>query len=495
MTMQTNANDHQKALALAEAGKYQEALCCIEQHLQTAPDDPEALNDAGVILHCLGRSDQAIERLLRARSIQGDHAEVIWNLTEALLAEGRAKEAKELFHAMHRLGILNPDVLNRTANLFLNQCNKADAIEVLTESLQLWPQQEILEPMIEVIRMQRPKIGFFYPRQGDTAFPTEVYEHIERRFPVRLLEGRSTEQLAELVEWSDICWLGGCTDLIMEVSKMPKACKTVLKLDLFEADNPRLSQIQWYSIDVLIMVGSPRVKNVVLGQIPNLQNHTQVVTIPYGTDLDRFTFTHKAKGKNLVCLGDLDMSKNAMFLLQCMQKLHYIDPEYKLFFAGAFESSMLRQSVEHMVQALNLGDVVFFEGRQQDINAWLQDKQYIVSGSVTECQDMGVLEGMACGLKPVIHNFPGASDLLPSEFLFNISEEFCEQVLSDEYEPQRYRKFVEANYPLKQQLHRINDVLTHIEAELEVQQTTMPASAQADAWLSNGHETKQFGAI
>lgn len=495
MTMQTNANNYQKALQLAEAGSYQEALSHIEQHLQIAPQDGEALNDAGVILHCLGRSDEAVERLVRARDIQGNCAEVIWNLTEALLAEGRAKEAKELFHNMHQLGILNPDVLNRTANLFLGQQNKADAIEVLAESLQLWPQQQVLEPMIEVIRLQRPKVGFVCPRQEDAGFPAELYKYIEHRFPVRLLEGQSSEQLTDLLDWSDVCWLEGCTDLITQVSKMPKACKNVLRVDLSEADSTWLKQVEWHNIDVLIVAGSPRVKDLILTQIPNLQSRTQLVTIPYGIDLDKFTFTHKPRGKNLACLGDLDMSRNSMFLLQCMQKLHYIDPEYKLFFAGAFESPMLRQSIEHMVQALNLVDVVFFEGRQQDMDAWLQDKQYIVSGSVTESQYMGVLEGMACGLKPVIHNFPGADDLLPPEFLFNISEEFCEQVLSDEYEPQRYREFVEANYPLKQQLIRVSDVLTHIEGELEMDKTTVSASPEADAWMSNSRQAKKFGGI
>jgi tetratricopeptide (TPR) repeat protein len=495
MTMQTNANNYQKALQLAEAGSYQEALSCIEQHLQTTPEDGEALNDAGVILHCLGRSDEAVERLARARDIQGNSAEVLWNLTEALLAEGRAKEAKELFHDMHQLGILNPDVLNRTANLFLGQQNKADAIEVLDESLQLWLQQQVLEPMIEVIRLQRPKIGFVCPRQEDAKFAAEVHKYIERRFPVRLLEDQSSEQLADLVQWSDVCWLEGCGDLTTEVSRMPKAGKNVLRVNLSEADSPWLKEVEWHNIDVLIMAGSPRVKDLILAQIPNLQSRTQLVTIPYGIDLDEFTFTHKPRGKNLACLGDLDMSKNSMFLLQCMQKLHYIDSEYKLFFAGAFESPMLRQSIEHMVQALNLVDVVFFEGRQQDINAWLQEKQYIVSGNVTESPDMGVLEGMACGLKPVIHNFPGADDLLPSEFLFNISEEFCEQVLSDEYEPQRYREFVESNYPLKQQLNRISDILTHIEAELEMDEATMPASPAAPAWMPNSHEAKRFGDI
>ena len=131
------------------------------------------------------------------------------------------------------------------------------------------------------------------------------------------------------------------------------------------------------------------------------------------------------------------MLKNPAFVLQCMQKLHYIDPDYRLFFGGEFADAALEHYLKHMVDALDLRDVVFFDppaAEQEDVRFWLEDKHYIVSTSIVESQSMGLLEGMACGLKPVVHNFPGADQVFPSEFLFNISEEFCEQIVSDEYE-------------------------------------------------------------
>jgi glycosyltransferase involved in cell wall biosynthesis len=143
-----------------------------------------------------------------------------------------------------------------------------------------------------------------------------------------------------------------------------------------------------------------------------------------------------------------------------------MDPQYRLFFGGIFQDEALEQYVKHIVDALELGGVVFFDGWQKDINSWLADKHYIISTSIIESQGMGLLEGMACGLKPVIHNFPGASQIFPSEFLFNISEDFCQQVLSDKYEPCRYRKFVEENYSLKKQLGEINRIFTGYEAEV-----------------------------
>jgi glycosyltransferase involved in cell wall biosynthesis len=153
-----------------------------------------------------------------------------------------------------------------------------------------------------------------------------------------------------------------------------------------------------------------------------------------------------------------------------MQKLHYIDPEYRLFFGGIFQNRTLEQYLKYMVDALELSDVVFFDGWQEDVLSWLKDKHYIVSTSIIESQGMGILEAMACGLKPVIHNFPGANQIFPSEYLFNISEEFCNQILSDNYQPQKYREFVEENYSLKNQLTKINNILTQFEVEIDAEE-------------------------
>ena len=44
---------------------------------------------------------------------------------------------------------------------------------------------------------------------------------------------------------------------------------------------------------------------------------------------------------------------------------------------------------------------------------------------------------------------------------------FCEHILSESYEPHKYRKFVEENYPLKRQLANINNIFVQLEAKIE----------------------------
>lgn len=472
MATDINSDYYRKGLELAENGKYSEALTSLQEYLRISPDDAQALNDTGAVLHCLGRSEEAIDYFVRAKT-HTDSPEVTWNLAEAYLAACRPDKASQLFDDMERMGTLNADVLNRTARVFLDLNKKSEAIEMLLRSLRVWSDQEILRPMIEVIRSKRPPISFFCGLKGDVKFLADIYEFTGLRFPVQLFEGQSVEQMYELMKSSALCWFEWCTDMVVEASKLPKVSRNIVRLHRFEAYNSWTSRVRWENIDVLIMVGNSFVKDALLKQVPDIESRTRLIEIPNGVNLDKFRFVDKQRGKNIACVGYLNMRKNPMLLLQCIQKLHYIDPDYKLFFAGSFQDPMLEQYARHIVKALDLEDVVFFEDWQADVSCWLKDKHYIVSSSIGESQGMGLLEGMACGLKPVIHNFPGADQIFPSEFLFNISEEFCQQVLSDRYEPHRYRKFVEENYSLKEQLIQINNIFTQLEAEIDSQLTVV----------------------
>ena len=143
---------YRDALDLAEAGNYEGALDGIMKYLVSAPNDAEALNDTGAILHCMGRSIEAIEHFVKARKTQPDAPEIAWNLAEAYLVVGRANDAIALFEEMDRDSTLSADLLNRAANAMLGSDDLSGALDMLNWSLKLVPDQEILHPMIEVIQ-------------------------------------------------------------------------------------------------------------------------------------------------------------------------------------------------------------------------------------------------------------------------------------------------------------------------------------------------------
>jgi len=472
MTVENNLNNYEKASQLAEQGRHDEAFGCISQHLNDNPEDIKALNDAGAILHCMGKSSEAVAYIERAKDLSPDNAQVIWNLAEAYLGGGRPEKVIELLPEIQARGLMNPDLINRTADTFLNQDNKSDALETLLYSLDIAPEQEVLKPMVDVIKSKRSKVSFFCGLSGDTKFMADIFDFSSLRYPTRFFQGQTLKQMYELMKDSDIAWFEWCTDMVVKASRMPKVCKNIVRLHSFEAyDTSFPKEVNWENVDVLILVGNSNVKDALLAQVPDIESRTRIVVIPNGVNLDKHSFTKRKAGKNIASVGYLNMKKNPMLLLQCMQKLHYIDPEYKLFFGGSFQEIKIEQYLKHMVKALDIEDVVFFDGWQDDITSWLADKSYIVSGSIGESQGMGLLEGMAAGLKPVIHNFPGADQIFDGKYLFNIAEQFCDQILSEEYDSCEYRSFVEQRYPQCQQMIAINNIFTEFERDIDFNKT------------------------
>jgi pentatricopeptide repeat protein len=279
MTTPTGCDDYQKGLKLAEAGQYEDGLHCLREYLRCAPQDAGALNDAGAILHCLGRTEEAIGLLTKARGLQAGAAEITWNLVEAYLACGRAAEAARLFDEMERMGILSIDVLNRTAALLLDQGNKGEALEVLLLSDRLWPGQEILRPVLEVIRSQRPRVAFFGPGAGDDGTLADIREFVRQRFPAEFYEDNRPEDLTRLMQGSDIAWFdrAGETAAALQGGGTGKTVCTVRPADVQDGWT---KNVRWEDVDVLALIGDAAVKEALLRQVPDLRNRTRLVALP-----------------------------------------------------------------------------------------------------------------------------------------------------------------------------------------------------------------------
>jgi glycosyltransferase involved in cell wall biosynthesis len=222
-------------------------------------------------------------------------------------------------------------------------------------------------------------------------------------------------------------------------------------------------KVNWANVDVLVTVGNSYVRQAIQSQVPGIAQTTRIVTIPNGVDMDRIRLVERTRGKNIAFVGDVRMVKNPMLLLQCFKALHEIDAEYRLYWAGKSHDMLLEQYIRHAISAMGLEKAVIFDGWQSDIRGWLDGKHYIVCTSVIESQGMGVLEAMSAGLKPIVHNFPGASETFGEQWLFNTPGQFCRLVTSGEYEPSLYRRFVEQKYDLKSQLQRINGLIAGFE--------------------------------
>jgi glycosyltransferase involved in cell wall biosynthesis len=77
---------------------------------------------------------------------------------------------------------------------------------------------------------------------------------------------------------------------------------------------------------------------------------------------------------------------------------------------------------------------------------WWEQCSYCLSTSLSEGNPNNVIEAMAKGIKPIIHNWPGAKDQFQDTF--DTVEQALGQFAGD-YNSEQYRDWISKNYSLK----------------------------------------------
>jgi glycosyltransferase involved in cell wall biosynthesis len=334
---------------------------------------------------------------------------------------------------------------------------------MLLWSLQKSPEQEILHPMTEIIRGKRPKVGIVSSRAGSVG---PLADWLGRRFIVEVCDGVSFSKVCSLAESCGMCIFYGCDESLIRAAHQNKNCRKVFVLRSEDIYGDQIEYVGFGQSDEIVVAGPQTAVDTLKERAKLSGPAPRVVRADEAVDFQRCVFTSRSRGKRLAAMGPFDAESNVMFLLQCIQKLHYIDRDFRLYLAGGFTGRAVEEYVRGMIGSLGLEGAVFLDGPVANEVLWLKDKHYFVSADIGGAGMGHIWSAMACGLRPVVHRFPGADDMLDAEFLFNISEEFCVQVQSCGYEPLRYRRFVEQRRKQYGQFKAVNDALLRLERQM-----------------------------
>lgn len=313
----------------------------------------------------------------------------------------------------------------------------------------------------------------------DRKFIREIEAELARRHQVHTCYFDAKVDLAQLqaaLDWADVTWFEWCDAILVNASKrLRKSGRVVCRLHSYEAFTDLPTEVRWDFVDHVVFV-APHIRELMLSR-----GLTQVASsvVPNGVPLHRLAFKERARSFNIAYVGYLNYKKNPEMLLQCMADLVRRDSRYHLHIAGAFQDLRYQLYFEKMIPALGLQDHVHFHGWVDDIDAWLEDKSFLVSTSVLESFGMGIAEGMAKGLKPIIHNWVGAEHIFPRKYLFNTVAEFSDLVLEDDYEPAAYRRFIADNYAFEDQVKRLEELLCELTGRREQPARPKEAGRQA----------------
>ncbi len=418
---------------------------------------------------------------------------------EALFADGMISEAKQLFLALIDQSLSCKEAYNNLGVIAFQQNDKKSSIEYFTKALKADPfykeaimnyadllrsmnQLSIAKPIVEKVAEKypddeeitdlinnihnsiniKPKIAVICASDW-TGFMNEIVAFLETRYEVVKCYTYSKKDILAAISWSDIVWLEWASELTEQISNsfsdILEDKHVICRLHSYEALDGFVCKINWNVINDIIFVAK-HIKDIAVEHEPELvDNVNNICIVPNGTDMDRFTFKERTRGKNLAFIGNINFKKGPMLLLHAFRELVQMDSEYRLFIAGTFQDTRYQHYFSQMMQELDLESNIEFDGWIKDINSWLEDKHYIVCASVLEGHPVGLMEAMARGLKPLIHNFVGARDIYPDKYVWNTIPEFVRMAIENNYDPAEYRKFIEINYNLEKQLDSIDKII------------------------------------
>lgn len=312
---------------------------------------------------------------------------------------------------------------------------------------------------------------------GLQSFLGDIVDFLKTRYEVRTCYSNNNQEIESAVRWADTVWLEWANELTSTLtnhSTILDGKHVICRLHSYEAFAGYVRKIRWERIDDLIFVAG-HIKDIVVSQVPRLlQQVGYIHIVPNGINMNKFIFKERKKGNNIAYLGYINYKKGPMLLLHAFRELVQTDNRYRLFIAGDFQDARYKLYFDQMIREMGLEGNIQMDGWINDVGAWLADKQYIVCSSVLEGHPVSLMEAMACGLKPVIHNYVGARGSYPAKYLWNTIPEFVQKVTEDDYNSTEYREFIEQNYSLDSQLKKIEDIL---QPSGKVEQVPVPAAS------------------
>ncbi|MCM3162333.1 glycosyltransferase [Metabacillus litoralis] len=435
---------------LIESGQYHIAEEVMNNFNSTMKKDPEIYSMRAVIAIIHENYDKAEKMLLEGTREHGNYPDLIYNLGYIYEMKQDYQQAFENYYEAEKE--------------FLDLDKKEAAHNAM---------KRIRENVPDI--KKRRKVTFFV-KDGMDSFLGDIINSLSEEYQTKKVIVTDFNLLEKEMENTDICWFEWCDELVIYGSNLSiaKNKHIICRLHSYEAFMPYINQVKWTSIDKVIFVAK-HIQEFVLKSEKNLMENKTVV-IPNGIDLKKYKLEERTKGFNIAYVGYINYKKGPMLLIQAIKAIVEQDSRYKLYIAGEFQDARYLLYFQQMIKELNLEKNVIFQGWQEDIDIWLKDKHYIISTSVLEGHPVGIMEAMARGLKPIIHNFVGARNIYPSEFLWNTLTECTKIVENQDYNPNRYRDFIEKNFSLNSQIDHIKNLVGSFRIESNISPDTRGVS-------------------
>ncbi len=415
-------------------------------------------------------TNKAISVLKQLLNISPNNMDALFNLSSIYHENKNWNKLKETASKYYQKDPNNWEINDMLFDLMFFEGHFDKAFTYLNKSFENVP-KEYKEYLKEKIKEYENKIGerkklpklAFICLKGLDNFINDIMQNLSDSYWVRKFIITRNEEVYKAIDWADIVWLEWANETAIIGSNYGniKNKPTIIRLHRYEAFAQYPKKINWSNVDKLILV-SDHIKDVIKMYMPNIEKMVDIETIHNGVAVNDMEFKKREKGFNIAWVAIVSYRKNPLMMLQIIKKLVDKDKRYKVHMAGTMQGLEYEVHLKHIINEMNIKDNVIFYGWVDNMNEWWKDKNYLLSTSIHEGHPCNIIEGMARGIKPIIHNYFGSKDQWPNNLIFNTVDEAVNLILEDKYNSEEYRKFVADMYPLENQIKKIKNAINSI---------------------------------
>lgn len=289
------------------------------------------------------------------------------------------------------------------------------------------------------------KIAFYSSDSGNHRFIEPIIKRLEQKgYTCQLYNNWHIDNDAEIL------WFDFCDQNLISASKenadFLKTKKVIARLHAVEYYMGFHHAIDWSCVGDLIFV-SDHLRRL-CGELP-VRTHV----IHNGIDLDKLLFRERQNGLVIGYAGAIVPAKGMVEIYHFLREMRRYG-DYKLTMVGLDRiGGRDREYIDHIRKDLPVEQ----HDEVPDINAWLDGIDYLWQPSHAESFSLIVGEAMAKGIKPLINNFYGSTELWLTENIYNDFTSFKE-IIDGPYESAKYREFAE-RYSLDNEMEKICSLL------------------------------------
>jgi len=284
----------------------------------------------------------------------------------------------------------------------------------------------------------------------------------------------------ELVLWADLVWFDTCdnniksatnpgeailgakffnnTEIPWDMHEMDLTGKTIVcrPIDIEVWQGHHADARIWDLVDHCIFI-APHIRDLMMADSRPQESDMKIHVIPCGVELSRWTYKERTPGKKVAIVAERWVSKGTDYIIQLAMML----PTYEFHWLGTdndynWEAEYLRDKI-----AKKCPNIILHEEYVEDLDEWLDDKDYLLSASHKEAFGYSIAEAMAKGIKPIVHEFYGFEPLWgDSGYTWATLQEAYDLITKYDYYSSDYLHYLtKKGYTTDQMMERIMEAI------------------------------------